>query len=59
MLRDDMCSCKNKVCAERVNRGFETWLKRNERPPGTATRQSAYKVIAQEYTKCMMSAMKR
>jgi hypothetical protein len=56
-IKDRMCECTTKSCAESVNREFEDWLKRNEKAKGSARQQEDAKRIAEEYTRCMMSAM--
>ena len=56
-ISERMCQCKNRACAEQVNQEFEDWLKRNENAKGSQGEQEKAKKIAEEYTKCMMSAM--
>lgn len=56
-VKDKMCACADKACAEKVNRDFEQWLQRNQNTsPSASARQRAMK-IAEAYTKCMMKAM--
>ena len=56
-IKDKMCECKDKECAESVNKEFEEWLKKNEKAKGSKGQQEKAKKVAEEYTKCMMSAM--
>lgn len=56
-IKDEMCACKDKACAEGVNQKFEVWLKRNESSKGGRAEQEKAKAIAEDYTRCMMSAM--
>lgn len=56
-IKDDMCECKDKECAEKVNKDFEEWLKKNEKAKGSKGQQEKAKKVAEEYTKCMMTAM--
>jgi hypothetical protein len=56
-IKDEMCACKDKDCAEKVNKKFEDWLKKNEKAKGSKGQQEKAKKVAEEYTKCMMTAM--
>ena len=56
-IKDEMCGCKDKECAEKVNKKFDEWLKKNESAKGSKGQQEKAKKIAEEYSKCMMSAM--
>jgi hypothetical protein len=56
-IRDEMCECRNESCAESVNKEFEAWLQKNEKAKGSKGQQEKAKTVAEEYTRCMMSAM--
>jgi hypothetical protein len=56
-IKDEMCACKDKDCAEKVNKKFEDWLKKNEKAKGSKGQQEKAKKVAEDYTKCMMTAM--
>jgi hypothetical protein len=56
-IKDEMCQCKTKDCAERVNKKFEDWLKKNEKSKGSRGQQERAKTLAEDYTRCMMTAM--
>ena len=56
-ITEEMCQCTTKDCAERVNKKFEDWLKENEKAKGSRGQQERAKKVAEEYTKCMMTAM--
>jgi hypothetical protein len=56
-IADRMCECRDKACAESVNREFEGWLETNESAKGSREDQEKAKKIAERFTKCMMAAM--
>lgn len=57
VIKDEMCACSDKDCAEGVNKKFEDWLKANEKAKGSRSQQDKARAIAEDYTRCMMSAM--
>jgi hypothetical protein len=57
LIKDEMCACEDKDCAEAVNKKFEEWLTANEKAKGSKGQQERAKDIAEDYTKCMMTAM--
>ncbi len=56
-VKDEMCACKDKECAEEVNKKFEEWMDKNKSAKGSQGQQDKAKKVADEYMKCMMSAM--
>lgn len=56
-LSDEMCACKDRACAEAVNKKFEGWLEENENASGSLEEQERAEQIAKSYTECMMTAM--
>lgn len=57
VIKNDMCACRDKTCAEQINKDFEAWLKRHARAKGSKAEQEQAKKIAEDYTRCMMAAM--
>jgi eight-cysteine-cluster-containing protein len=56
-IKTEMCACRDKACAEQVNKSFEEWLVAHEKAKGSKGEQERAKKIAEEYVKCMMVAM--
>lgn len=56
-LSKEMCACKDRDCAERVNQKFEKWIEEHEDASGTPEDQQRAENIAKDYTNCMMTAM--
>lgn len=57
-LRDRVCACQDKTCAEAVSKDFDAFIKANQNAPTTNDDdQRELAKISESYVKCMMNAM--
>ncbi len=57
VLRDQMCACKDKACADRVTEDFAALGEKHKNTKATEAQIREAGKIAEEYGKCMMAAM--
>jgi len=56
-IKDEMCACKDKACAEKVTDKMMKMSKDNKDTKVTADQMKAASAITEELTKCMSKAM--
>jgi len=56
-IKEEMCACKDKECAETINKKFDEWMDKNVNAKGSKGQKNKAKKIADQYTQCMMTAM--
>ena len=56
-LKDEMCACKDKACADRVTEDFAALGEKHKNTKATEAQIREAGKIAEEYGKCMMAAM--
>ncbi len=56
-LRNQMCACKDKACADQVSEAFAAMGEKYKDTKATTEQIKAAGAIAEEYGKCMMTAL--
>ena len=57
VLRDQMCACKDKACADQVSEAFTVMGEKYRDTKATEAQIKEAGAVAEEYGKCMMTAM--
>ncbi len=56
-IRDEMCACKDRDCAETAEKSYQEWTAANKKAKGSRSQRDDVEKALVEYRKCFVAAV--